>query len=303
MPNKKNKKILNKYSIKKFKKKSIFPSEDRALSLYINEAFKYPVLSKEREEKLVEQMLNGDKLSTQELIKANLKLVVKIAFEYKKSFKNGVMDLIQEGTLGLIKASQKYDPAKGARFSYYASWWIRSFILKYILDNFRLVRIGTTQAQKRLFYNLINEQRKLENLGLKALPEKIGEKLKVKEKDVTEMMSRLDGGAEFSIDNTTENKDGETQSFLYYYPDTKNDPEILIESKSQKSALYHRLLELSLSLNDKEKEILKNRLLKNAPLTLQTIADKFNISKERVRQIEGRLLKKLKEELADFAGD
>lgn len=289
---------IKKYNLKKNTKFV----DDKNLSFYTNEAFKYPTLTREEENNLVKLMQSGDKQAAKELIKANLKLVVRIAFEYKKNHRQ-VMDLIQEGTLGLIKAAQKYDSGKGARFSYYASWWIRSFILKYIIDNFRLVKIGTTQAQKRLFYNLINEQKKLENIGLKALPSEIGKKLNVKESEVTEMMSRLSGGAEFSIDAPIENNDGDSTSFLNYYPDTSKNPESIIEAKSTKDLLYRRLYNLAGQLNDKEREILKNRLLKETPLTLQQIADKFTISKERVRQIESRLMQKLKEELSDFNSD
>ena len=142
----------------------------------------------------------GDLDAAKRLVSANLRLVVKIAFEYRSMYSN-LLDLIQEGNIGLMKAVSKFDPTKGARLGYYASWWIRSYILKYLFDNFRLVKIGTTQAQKKLFYHLMREKERLEAQGLLAGPKLLAEKLNVREKDVVEMEQRLSGrGAEMSLD-------------------------------------------------------------------------------------------------------
>src|SRR6185295_11197060 len=142
----------------------------------------------------------GDIEAAKLLVSANLRLVVKIALEYRSMYAN-LLDLVQEGNIGLLKAASKFAPAKGARLGYYASWWIRSSILKYLLDNFRLVRIGTTQAQKKLFYHLMREKQRLEAQGLLAGPKLLAEKLNVREKDVVEMEQRLSGrGAEVSLD-------------------------------------------------------------------------------------------------------
>ena len=146
------------------------------------------------------------------LVQANLRLVVKIAFEYRSMYSN-VLDLIQEGNIGLMKAVSKFDPTKGARLGYYSSWWIRSYILKYLLDNFRLVKIGTTQAQKKLFYHLMREKERLEAQGLLAGPKLLAEKLNVREKDVIEMEQRLSGrGAEMSIDTPIDSDSGSSAS-------------------------------------------------------------------------------------------
>src|SRR5208282_3195718 len=141
----------------------------------------------------------GDLDAAKSLVSANLRLVIKIAFEYRNIY-NNLLDLIQEGNIGLMKAVSKFDPTKGARLGYYASWWIRSYILKYLLDNFRLVKIGTTQAQKKLFYHLMREKERMEAQGLLAAPKLLAEKLNVREKDVVEMEQRLSSrGAEVSL--------------------------------------------------------------------------------------------------------
>ncbi|MBN1115178.1 MAG: sigma-70 family RNA polymerase sigma factor, partial [Oligoflexia bacterium] len=140
------------------------------LRAYLAEISRYPILTPEQESDMVKRMQQGDIEAARILVTSNLRLVVKIAFEYRSSYQN-LMDLIQEGNIGLMKAISMYNPEKGAKLSYYASWWIRSYILKFLIDNFRMVKIGTTQAQKKLFYNLMQEKRKLENEGKTALPE------------------------------------------------------------------------------------------------------------------------------------
>jgi RNA polymerase sigma-32 factor len=225
--------------------------------------------------------------------------VVKIAFEYKSAYQN-VMDLIQEGNIGLMKAISLYNPDKGAKLSYYSSWWIRSYILKFLIDNFRLVKIGTTQAQKKLFYNLIHEKEKLEMQGKLALPLLLSENLAVKEKEIVEMSSRLSGGSEVSLDQPINDPGNDkAPSVLSTYEDNSQRPDLLVEEKEYKQYLKQKLSEFSTSLNDKEKMILKERLLSEAPVTLQNIADNFGISKERARQLENRIMGKLKDFLKE----
>ncbi|CAN0333407.1 unnamed protein product, partial [Chrysoparadoxa australica] len=142
-----------------------FKSGKDPLSLYMKEISRYPLLSEEQEKVLTKALVEtGDVEVAKKLVVANLRLVVKIAMEYKTAWQN-TMDLIQEGNIGLMKAVSKYDPDKGAKLSYYASWWIRSYVLKFILDNFRLVKIGTTNEQKKLFFNLMKEKSRLEAQG------------------------------------------------------------------------------------------------------------------------------------------
>ena len=282
--------------------KNSLPAARDPLKTYLEEISRYGLMSKEEEQQVAKKMQSGDRDAAKTLVMANLRLVVKIAFEYKSVYQN-VMDLIQEGNIGLMKAISMYNPKQGAKLSYYASWWIRSYILKFLIDNFRLVRIGTTQAQKRLFYNLIQEQRKLENQGLLALPESIGRDLGVSQKDVLEMSARLLGNAEISMDQPINSGDNHEKSFSDVYQDNSTRPDLIVEEKEKQILLAKKLKEISLNLNDKEKVILKDRLLSDTPSTLQEIANKFGISKERTRQLEERILKRLKQELSQFRSE
>src|SRR5690606_38484823 len=171
------------------------------LQVYLKEISRHKLLTIEEERELTAELLKtGDIEVAKKLVLANLRLVVKIALEYKNSYKN-VMDLIQEGNIGLMKAVSKYDPSKGAKLSYYASWWIRSYILKFILDNFRLIKIGTTQEQKKLFYNLMREKQRLMNMGINPDVKLLSDNLGVSEKAIQEMDFRLGtSGQEISID-------------------------------------------------------------------------------------------------------
>ncbi|MFH1224151.1 MAG: RNA polymerase factor sigma-32 [Pseudomonadota bacterium] len=276
------------------------PAIHDPLRAYISQIAKYPVLTKNEEEEVVQRMLNGDKDAAKLLVMSNLRLVVKIAFEYKNTYQN-IMDLIQEGNIGLLKAISMYNPLKGAKISYYASWWIRSYILKFLLDNFRLVKIGTTQAQKRLFYNLMQEQKRLENQGQLAIPEMLSKNLDVTEKDIVEMQTRLVGDAEVSFNQPLSSDGSSTKTLEDVYQDNTKRPDILAEEKENQIQLKEKLKKIAESLNEKEKTILKERLLSETPMTLQEIADKFGISKERARQLEEKILKKMREELKDFA--
>ena len=275
------------------------PKAKDPLRAYIAEISKYPLLSKEEEENVVKRMMEGDLEAAKTLVLANLRLVVKIALEYKGNYQN-VMDLIQEGNIGLMKAISMYDPKRGAKISYYSSWWIRSYILKFLIDNFRLVRIGTTQAQKRLFYNLMQEQRRIENQGQIALPEVLSKELDVPEKDIAEMSSRLLGNSEVPLDQPLNNDQERGRTLASTFADNSMRPDLLMEEKERAIQLKEKLRDIAKTLNEKEKMILKDRLLSDTPITLQEIADRFGISKERTRQLEERILKRMKEELAGF---
>jgi len=206
------------------------------------------------------------------------------------------MDLIQEGNVGLMKAVSKYDPAKGARLGYYASWWIRSYILKYLLDNFRLVRVGTTQAQKKLFFHLMREKERLEAQGILAAPKLLAEKIGVKEKDVTEMEHRLgSAGGEVSLDSPMSGEEGNRGTFVDLLEDTREGADEGIAHNQLLGLLKQRLPEFEKTLKDKERKILKERLLAEEPKTLQEIGDLYGLTRERARQIEAEVLSKLRE--------
>lgn len=275
----------------------IAPTTD-LLRRYIEEITHYPLLSPEEEFALAMKLKASGALdAARRLVTANLRLVVKIAMEYRSAYQN-VMDLIQEGNVGLMKAVSKFDPAKGAKLSYYASWWIRSYILKYILDNFRLVRLGTTQAQKKLFFHLMREKERLEAQGLNAGPKLLADKLHVKEEDVIEMEQRLSGrGAELSLNapvGATEDEPG-AKSHLDTLRDPTAAPDELLASDELKAILRSRLEDFARGLKEKELAIYRDRLMAEEPKTLQEIADRFGLTRERARQIEVRVIEKLRD--------
>ncbi len=260
------------------------------LTRYLNEIGKFPILSREEEEEVVKHYTEfQDKESAQKLIVSNLRLVVKIAMEYKRAFQN-ILDLIQEGNMGLMRAVGKYDPTKGTRFSYYASWWIRAFILKYIVDNFKLVKIGTTQAQKKLFYNLSRERQRLESQGFAAGTQILSERLDVKEKEVIEMQQRM--GTDMSLDAPNPYMDGQIN--MDFFSSEGPSSEDKVEQSELKKRLFENLNEFVGTLGDKEKNIFQKRLYSEVPKTLQEIADEYGITRERIRQLEERVVKKLK---------
>ena len=267
------------------------------LKRYLDEVKHYPLLSPEDELKLaIRLQQKGDREAAMKLVQANLRLVVKIAFEYRSVYAN-VMDLIQEGNVGLMKAVSKFDPTKGARLGYYSSWWIRSYILKYLLDNFRLVRVGTTQAQKKLFFHLMREKEKLEAQGIAAAPKLLADKLNVKEKDVIEMDARLSHhGGEVSLDAPVGSSDGDSKaSFVDLLEDSHESPDSSLEREELLQVLKNHLPQFTQTLNDREKQLLKERLLSEEPKTLQEVADRYGLTRERARQIETVVIQKLRD--------
>ncbi len=270
------------------------------LRLYLQQISKYKLLSREEEQDLVKKLNEtGDITYAKQLVLANLRLVVKIAMEYKSAYKN-VMDLIQEGNLGLMKAVSKYNPEKGAKLSYYASWWIKSYILKFILDNFRLIKIGTTADQKKLFYNLMREKEKLENQGITPETKLISESLGVSEKAVEEMNLRLSSsGQEVSLDTPVGTDAGGSTLEDFIQSDTEDIEEAMAHQQGMK-ILEDKLESFIKDLKPRDKEIFKKRLLSEVPPSLQSIADDYGVSRERIRQIEARLIDKLKVYMSDF---
>ncbi len=270
------------------------------LTAYMREISRYPLLSEEQEKALTKALVEtGDVDVAKKLVVGNLRLVVKIAMEYKTAWQN-TMDLIQEGNIGLMKAVSKYDPDKGAKLSYYASWWIRSYVLKFILDNFRLVKIGTTNEQKKLFFNLMKEKGRLESQGIKPDAKTISESLGVSEKSVITMDKRLDpqSGGEVSIDTPVGDEgSGSYGQFLEY---GGLGPEELVEESQSLELLQEHLKDFVDNLKERDKDIFKKRLLSEVPPSLQSIGDDYGISRERVRQIEERLMKNLKVYMGEY---
>jgi RNA polymerase sigma-32 factor len=273
------------------------------LALYLKEISRHKLLTIEEERELTAELLRtGDIEVAKKLVLANLRLVVKIALEYKNAYQN-VMDLIQEGNIGLMKAVSKYDPSKGAKLSYYASWWIRSYILKFILDNFRLVKIGTTQEQKKLFYNLMKEKQRLMSMGITPDVKLLSENLGVSEKSVIEMDQRLgSGGQELSLDRPIDEDaaGGRGQTLVDLIGDKEDNIDTKLADLENLEILKERLVDFLKVLKPRDQEIFKKRLLSEIPESLQSIADQYGVSRERIRQIEERLIEQLKIYMSEF---
>jgi RNA polymerase sigma-32 factor len=272
------------------------------LTLYIGEIRRYPVLDPDEEKRLtILYYENKDEDAARRVIRSNLRLVVKIAFEYKRAYKN-VLDLIQEGNIGLLLALKKFDPYRGVRFISYAAWWIRAYILRYILNNWRMVRIGTTQTQRKLFFNLHKEKERLEKMGIKPDAKAIAKSLQVTEKEVVEMDRRL-AATDMSLDSTIRSDAGREITKL----DTLGDPSIgaeeILTLAEFNDELHDRLERFGSGLEGKESFIFNERLMSDKPMTLQEIGEHFSITRERVRQIEARVLKRLKEYLLEEMGE
>lgn len=270
------------------------------LTVYLKEISRHKLLTIEEERELTAELLRtGDIEVAKKLVLANLRLVVKIALEYKSASKN-IMDLIQEGNIGLMKAVSKYDQSKGAKLSYYASWWIRSYILKFILDNFRLVKIGTTQEQKKLFYNLMREKQRLMNMGINPDVKQLSENLGVSEKSVIEMDYRLSSsGQEVSLDKPLD-EDGGRQTLGDVIGDDDESLDSKLADLQNLEILKEQLGEFIKTLKPRDQEIFEKRLLSEIPESLQSIADQYGVSRERIRQVEERLISQLKIYMSEF---
>ncbi|MDC4224285.1 MAG: RNA polymerase factor sigma-32 [Candidatus Manganitrophus sp.] len=271
------------------------------LQRYLAEIRQYPFLSREEEKRLaVKFKEEGDLQAVTQLILAHLRLAASIAMEYKNLPFNS-MDLIQEGNIGLMQAIKKFDPYKDIRVSTYASWWIRAYILKYILHNWRLVKIGTTEAQRKLFFRLSKERERLEKMGYEAGPKLLADRLDVKEQEVVEMQQRL-GGWESSLDEPAGPESDETLANLL--PSNQEAADDRLAKDELQELFQQKLKEFSKTLKPRELEILNERIFSENPKTLDAFGKKYKISKERVRQLEENLIKNLKkfmkEEIKDF---
>lgn len=269
-------------------------SQLNLLQRYFRELRKYPLLSPEEEHELaVEFQKNDDPDLAFRLTTANLRLVVKIAMEYQSAVAN-LLDLIQEGNVGLMQAVKKFDPYRGIRLSSYAQWWIRAYILKYLVNNARLVKIGTTQAQRKLFFNLRKEKEKLESLGFMPTPALLAERLDVREEDVTEMEQRM-ARSDLSLDLPVGDDQKHTIGDLM--PSEGVDAEdIVIGSDLREQIRYHMGI-FSRTLKEREQVLWEKRLTSDEPLTLQEIGDIFGVTRERARQIEKEMISRFREYL------
>lgn len=274
-----------------------------ALSAYMSQLRHHAPISREEEHELaVRWVEEGDVEAAKMLVVANLRLVVKIAMEYRRAWTN-TLDLVQEGNVGLMEAVQRFDPYQGVKLSSYAVYWVRAFILKYILDNMRSVRLGTTRASRKLFFRLNKEKRELERLGYEVEPRLLAERLDVTEEDVTDMEARLSRpDVSFDAPLRADEADGMT------FGDRMASPGISSEASVGASELRTVFLEkieaFAETLDERDLQILRERILAEEPLTLAELGDRFEVTRERVRQLEAKLVKRLRrymeENLVDF---
>jgi RNA polymerase sigma-32 factor len=281
--------------------KAIVPRD--ALQRYMAEVSRHPLLTREQENELAWRYFKDPEHNVDaafKLVTANLRLVVKIAHQYRRAAFS-LLDLIQEGNIGLMQAVKKFDPGRGIKLSSYAAWWIRAYILRFIMDNFRMVKIGTTEAQRKLFFNLRKEQEKLTAMGVEAGPKLLAERLDVSEQDVVEMQGRM-GNEEVSLDVPVGESSKATHMDRLASGAVPQDE--ALGDAELKQRFHEKLQGFAKGLKDKERFIFEKRLIAEDPLTLQEIGDKFKLTRERVRQIESQLTRKLRsyidKEMPDF---
>jgi RNA polymerase sigma-32 factor len=273
------------------------------LAAYMAEVRRYPLLTREEEHELAVRWLEeDDKEAGRRLVTSNLRLVVKIAHEYRRAYQN-LLDLVQEGNVGLVKAVQKFDPYRGVKLSTYSGWWIRAYILKYILNNWRLVKIGTTQNQRKLFFNLRKQRELLVAAGVDPTPERIAKELDVSTKEVMEMERRM-AAPDLSLDTPLGSDDGDgSRTRLDLIEDDFADPEDSVDAMEFKDLLQSKLRRFGADLEGREREIFVDRLMADEPVTLQDLGDRWGVSRERARQIEKRLTLRLRAYLQQELGD
>jgi len=283
------------------------PDLSRASTLqrYMAEVARHPLLTREEEHELAVRLREtGDPQAAFRLVTANLRLVVKIAHEYRRAAFS-ILDLVQEGNVGLVQAVQKYDPFRGVKLSTYAAWWIRAYILRYLMDNWRMVKLGTTQAQRKLFFNLRKEQDRLLAQGFEAGPKLLAERLQVSEQDVREMDQRL-ANDEFSLDAPVQGGDESRQTHIERLAEPAAPADDKLADEELRRIFKEKLRAFGETLtSEKDRYLFEHRIAAEEPETLQQVGEKFGFSRERARQIEARLTERLREylraELPDFA--
>lgn len=271
-----------------------FTSSDRSLDRYVSEINRYPLLTREQEVELAEQYKrDNDEASAHRLVVSNLRFVVKTAHEYR-GYGLKLLDLVQEGNIGLMIAVKKFDPAKGYRLVSYAVWWIRAYIQSFIMRAWSLVKVGTTQAQRKLFFRLRSERERADRLagpGERASAADIAAHLHVNESDVNDMEMRL-GERDFSLDAKV--IEGGRSTHLDLLASSSDSQEESFASSEMRALLQKTIKQTFGQLNDKERYVIEHRILKDEPPTLQEIGQVLNISRERVRQIESNIIRKLR---------
>jgi RNA polymerase sigma-32 factor len=265
------------------------------LSHYLSQTSQYPILTADEEFALaVRYQEQEDVEAAHKLITSNLRFVVKVSLEYR-GYGLKLLDLIQEGNIGLMVALKKFDPHKGYRFISYAIWWIRAYIQNFIIRSWSLVKMGTTQIQKKLFYKMGKIKGLAHEEHRDEKTEELAQELNVRSSDIEEMQKRF-AGRDLSLDAKLDlNQD---ISFLDLLPDRSPDQEELLGDREEDDVLRDEVEGALEGLSERERFIIRHRIMADEPMTLQELGDTFDISRERVRQIESEALRKLKEQLA-----
>jgi RNA polymerase sigma-32 factor len=265
-----------------------------ALTAYMAELGKHAPISREEEHELaVRWVEEGDVEAARKLVLSNLRLVVKIAMDYRRAWVN-VLDLIQDGNVGLMEAVQRYDPYQGVKLSSYAAYWIRAYILKYILDNFRIVRLGTTRAQRKLFFRLNKEKRALERQGFDVEPRLLAERLEVSEADVVDMDQRL-SRSDQSLNAPARRDQSDGAEFGDFLRGKSPDAEQTLADSELRRVFMERVGEFAETLDERDQQVLEERVLADEPKTLAELGKELGVSRERIRQLEARMVERLRE--------
>ncbi|MFP4452217.1 MAG: RNA polymerase sigma factor RpoD/SigA [Desulfobacterales bacterium] len=285
-------------SIRKVKETASVPREEgnlvryNPLQQYFSEISRYQLLTREQEIELGRRVRDeGDPDAAYILVISNLRLVVKIAMNFQQTWMQNLMDLIQEGNIGLIHAVQKFDPYKNVKFSYYAAFWIKAYIMKFIMNNWRLVKIGTTQGQRKLFFRLKKEKQKLVEEGFIPEIKLLSSRLGVSEREVRDMDQRMEGG-DMSLDEPFKN-DSDTERGDFLSSDSESI-ENEVSRKDLRNILRETANNFKKQLSGRELDIFENRIFTNMPMTLQEFGETYQISRERVRQLETNIIKKMR---------
>lgn len=280
---------------------SLTPVDSSSLSMYLQEIRKYPILSAEEEYLLARQVIDQQNIqAAHKLVTSHLKLVVKIALSMR-GYGIALMDLIAEGNIGLMHAVKKFDPELGHRLSTYAMWWIKAAIQEYVIKSWSLVKIGTTVAQKKLFFNLKKAKQRILNFHSRNSEElsnddisELAVQLNVTENEIKEMDSRLSGG-DYSLDNPVASRDGmENATMLDFIPESRANQEIAMAHTEETNIKKRIFGEALANLSERERAIVAARHMQEEPETLDVLSKQYNISRERIRQIETAAMNKLK---------
>ncbi|MFW6271679.1 MAG: sigma-70 family RNA polymerase sigma factor [Desulfosalsimonas sp.] len=270
---------------------------------YMAEIRNHGLITRDQEKELARRIQeHDDDEAAYKMVVSNLRLVVKIALKFQRFWNRNLLDLIQEGNVGLMQAVRKYDPERNVKFSYYASFWIKAYILKYMQDNWRMVKVVTTEGQRKLFYRLKQERRKLAAMGIDPDARQLSEQCGVEEKDIVDMDQRLQN-RDISLDAPL-NEDSDTDWVDFLRVDDEKSVEDRFSDREVDGLVNNKVCEFRTKIPHREREILDLRIYSDSPMTLQSLGDRLSLSRERVRQLEKQIVDELKlylsREIHDF---